>query len=334
MKTWKMSVGAILLFVSASLCAQQDISGTWSGQLPVSKSSKLEVHFILTHQPDGSYKAVLTSPDQGGIKNVPANTVEFKDGHLKITVDALSGSYDGMLQNGKFDGQWHQPGSVLPLELSPYTAPVLSDAAKKELMGQWNGKLTSPVGALAIVFRFEKGTGGKFVGFLDSPDQGAKGIPIGDIELADKKLKLTVPRARGEYTATFDGQRMVGTWKQGGQGLPLVMNKGEYKPASKGLGLSAAAASTLKGSWRGKLGRLTLVVRFEQDKDGHLVGFLDSPDQHAKGIPVTSATFSGGKLDARVTGVGGRLQADVKGDTMSGQWTQAGRSLPLTLTKD
>jgi hypothetical protein len=62
----------LTLICSLLLCgnalAQTDISGTWEGKLATSPNEKLTIHFLLTKQADGSYKAVLDSPDTGGIK--------------------------------------------------------------------------------------------------------------------------------------------------------------------------------------------------------------------------------------------------------------------------
>jgi hypothetical protein len=333
MKTLRLWLFGFLALAAGGALAQQDISGTWAGKLAIAPGNELNIHFALARQADGSYTAVLTSPDSGAIKNVAANAVILSGDRLTITVDALSGSYEGQLQNGSFAGRWRQEGSEFPMQLSPYTAPVLSQAAKDTLKGSWVGALEIPGGKLTIVARFETNAAGEFAAFLDSPDQGANGLPVTDVMLADGKLTFRIPRVQGEYSGTLAGDRMTGTWKQGPQGLPLELTKGEYKPAVAALSLSAEAMTALAGSWRGKVesprGPLTLVVRFETG-DGKPVAFIDSPDQGAAGLPVTEATFANGKLTLKVAVVRAEYTGDVAGRTITGQWTQQSPQGPIT----
>jgi hypothetical protein len=74
-----------LLFCTQAF-AQADLTGTWQGKLAISPNEKMTVQFIFTKQADGSYKAVLNSPDTGGIKNVAANSVKYAAGKLTIDV--------------------------------------------------------------------------------------------------------------------------------------------------------------------------------------------------------------------------------------------------------
>src|ERR1700734_82003 len=100
--------------------AQQDLSGPWQGKLVVDAKTNVTIQFTFTKHPDGSYGVLVNSPDNPAIKNVPASSVSYSAGQLKLNVAALSGSYAGTLKDGKFDGQWTQQGGTLPLVLSPY----------------------------------------------------------------------------------------------------------------------------------------------------------------------------------------------------------------------
>ena len=75
---------------------------------------------------DGSYEVVLNSPEQGAIKDIKASSVSYDSGILKLDVTDLSGSYEGILKDGKFEGNWKQEGTLIPLNLKPYEKPVLS----------------------------------------------------------------------------------------------------------------------------------------------------------------------------------------------------------------
>jgi pimeloyl-ACP methyl ester carboxylesterase len=96
------------------------------------------------------------------------------------------------------------------------------------------------------------------------------------------------------------------------------------------------------GSWEGKLdvgggNQLTLRFNLELNDDGALTGTMDSPDQGANGLPLTSATFEDGVLTLVVGGipgsptVTGTLSED--GAAISATFSQGGASFPLELAK-
>jgi pimeloyl-ACP methyl ester carboxylesterase len=100
---------------------------------------------------------------------------------------------------------------------------------------------------------------------------------------------------------------------------------------------SAAMAQTLlAGDWSGalKVGGADIHLMIHvKGAGGGFTATLDSPDQGMTGIPIAAVTQTG---DAVVFDVGvaharytARLSAD--GQTLAGEWTQSGASLPLTL---
>ncbi len=91
------------------------------------------------------------------------------------------------------------------------------------------------------------------------------------------------------------------------------------------------------GAWAGTLhaGAVNLRVVFHiTGTAGQLTATLDSPDQNASGIPVSSVTRSGTRLTIEVGAVGGRFEGviDASGSRIEGTWTQ-GAVLPLVLTR-
>lgn len=93
----------------------------------------------------------------------------------------------------------------------------------------WEGKLQAAPGiALRLVLKITRADDGLHAK-LDSPDQGAKDLPVEKIAIAEGKLTFTMPAIRGAYTGTLDasGSKATGEWTQGGAKLPLVMEKVE-----------------------------------------------------------------------------------------------------------
>jgi hypothetical protein len=62
---------------------------------------------------------------------------------------------------------------------------------------------------------------------MDSLDQGAMGIPLDEISVANGSLRITAPIISGSYTGKLsgDGKTLTGEWSQGGATLPLVLTK-------------------------------------------------------------------------------------------------------------
>jgi hypothetical protein len=224
--------------------------------------------------------------------------------------------------------------SFLLIVCCAHASTTLSKEDQEKLLGSWNGKLETPGGSLTAVFRFEMTKEGEFVGFMDSPDQGGYNIPVTGIEIEDGTVTIKVSSLQAEYKGKMTGDEIVGEFKQGPQPLPLTLKKGEYKAPVNSLSLSKEAMDQLLGKWQGKLGPLTLVFRFEKTEKGDFVGFLDSPDQGAKGIPITEAALTDGRLELKVKAIGGEFGGQLSGNTLSGEWKQMGQSNPLTLTKE
>jgi hypothetical protein len=340
-------IARIMLLLATLACgqafAQQDLSGPWQGKLAVDAKTNLTIQFTFAKHPDGTYGVVLDSPDNPAIKNLPASSVSFTAGALKLNVAALSGSYAGTLKDGKLDGKWTQPGGTLPLVLSPYQKAVLSKAAMDTLAGGWHGPVTIPGATLTFVARFKRNDKGEFSGSLSVPEQGGVELPMEDIQFADNMLDFKIPRVQGEYSGSYANGVFTGTWKQAGAPAPLAvsLSRGDVAKPVFPLKLSADEFAAVAGKWSGKLsgpqGSITIVMRFEVNGGGQYVGFVDSPDQGATGLAIAEASVAAGKLTTRMNAPPAQFAGTISGKTVVGQWTQNGpqgpMSTPLTLTR-
>jgi hypothetical protein len=216
-------------------------------------------------------------------------------------------------------------------------AVVLAGSAvnAQEVTGDWLGTLSANGVELHLALHISKATDGSLKATLDSIDQGANGIPVGPITLADSKLNFTVPAVSGGYEGKVNvgGTAITGTWTQG-QPLPLEFRRGvaakvEHKPGKP---------SDIDGAWQGTLetgqGTLRMVFHIVNTEDG-LMATADSPDQGAKGIPVTSVTRNGSALKLEMKQLGGAFEGKISTDlsAIDGTWTQLGNSLPLVLKR-
>jgi len=87
-------------------------------------------------------------------------------------------------------------------------------------------------------------------------------------------------------------------------------------------------AQNVSGDWNGTLntgtGELRLVLHITRNADGTLKATLDSIDQGANGIPVTSATLKDSHFSLKVDAVNGTYEGKVNpaATSIDGTWTQ------------
>ncbi|MGE0102168.1 MAG: alpha/beta hydrolase family protein [Blastocatellales bacterium] len=109
-----------------------------------------------------------------------------------------------------------------------------SSAQTSGLEGIWEGKLSAGPNTLRLVFRITKSQQGGLSAQLDSPDQGATGLPVDTVNLEGNAVRFEMKRFAATYEAKVDAgfTELTGVWKQGGVELPLVMKRvlSETKP--------------------------------------------------------------------------------------------------------
>ncbi len=93
------------------------------------------------------------------------------------------------------------------------------------------------------------------------------------------------------------------------------------------------------GDWQGKLdaggASLRIVFHISENGTGAYSGTIDSPDQNASGIPLSSVVLKDATLHADVEAVQGSYEGTLSADgsEIDGAWTQGGSSLPLKLKR-
>jgi hypothetical protein len=92
------------------------------------------------------------------------------------------------------------------------------------ITGEWNGALNAHGTQLRLVFHISKADAG-YSATMDSPDQGAKGIPMSKTEFTNPYLTIALASAGIEYTGTLKSDSIIGIFKQGGQTFPLNFSR-------------------------------------------------------------------------------------------------------------
>ena len=102
------------------------------------------------------------------------------------------------------------------------------------------------------------------------------------------------------------------------------------------ISIMSIQAQQIAGDWKGTLSvqgvDLELIFHFAGD-DGELTGTMDVPMQGASGIPVDVIEFTDNEFKLRVTALQINYAGELLGDSITGNYEQAGMALPLTLKR-
>jgi hypothetical protein len=112
------------------------------------------------------------------------------------------------------------------LIMVPNSLSAQNTSAKKIVPGSWLGKLSADGMDLRVVFNLKLTGKDSLAATLDSPDQGAKDIPCGQVTLDKQKLVIQAPDINGEYSGIVTSDSTIdGTWTQNGGTFPLNLKK-------------------------------------------------------------------------------------------------------------
>lgn len=97
-----------------------------------------------------------------------------------------------------------------------------------------NGDYVGTLGPLSLKLHITAAPDGSLSGTLDSPNQGANGIPCSDFRIDGRRLSFKVPAVNGTWTGTIEngGATLSGTWSQGAP-MPLVFSRDTFVSAAQ-----------------------------------------------------------------------------------------------------
>lgn len=119
--------------------------------------------------------------------------------------------------------------------LIPLLLPLLAAVAlaQPDPVGAWRGALGPGVIDLEIRVTIALDeTGAGLAGTIDIPAQGLLAYPLADVALDGDALSFAMPGIPGDpaFAGTIDGDRIEGTFSQGGQVLPFLLER-DLEPA-------------------------------------------------------------------------------------------------------
>lgn len=93
----------------------------------------------------------------------------------------------------------------------------------EEILGDWTGSLSIQGQKIPLVIHLKE-TDGTLKGTLDSPNQGAFGLPCNQVIYKDAQLSLQLDNLGIVYKGTLEQGSIKGTFQQNGMEFPLTLN--------------------------------------------------------------------------------------------------------------
>jgi alpha-beta hydrolase superfamily lysophospholipase len=116
--------------------------------------------------------------------------------------------------------------SIIVISLLTSLTSSAQTIDKKTVTGSWLGKISTNGIDLRLVFNIRLNDKDSLIATADSPDQGAKNIPLGQVILKNEKLTIKAPMLQGEYNGTVTGDSTIdGTWTQRGASFTVDLKK-------------------------------------------------------------------------------------------------------------
>lgn len=100
------------------------------------------------------------------------------------------------------------------------------ESPPRKIEGDWDGTLDAGGAKLRLVVHVVK-KDSVLSATMDSPDQGATGLPIDSITLSSASVRFEMKSLGGLYEGELakDDSQIVGNWMQGGQTFPLTLKR-------------------------------------------------------------------------------------------------------------
>ena len=108
---------------------------------------------------------------------------------------------------------------------------IFNNLFSQNIIGQWSGVLKIQGTQLRVVFNVSKTDNG-YSSSMDSPDQGAKGIPTTKTTFENDTLKIIADKLRMNFEGKFENDTIIkGSFVQNGFTFPLNLTRGLVEKA-------------------------------------------------------------------------------------------------------
>lgn len=327
-----------------------DLQGFWEGTISV-RHMTLRGVLKIEKAPDGTYTATMDSIDQG-VAGIPLKAMTLSNGVVRFEVPLARGRFEGALnaRGTEFAGEWDQNGTKTPVTFQRTTTPTsipqplpASAYARREgapLQGVWKGTLEVGV-PLRVVIKISETSPGQYAGTMDSPDQGARNLPLTSAGYEKPAARFHLAGIDGHFEGTLNetGSEIIGTWTQAGRRTPLLLQRADpaedVPPDASAYAFSSDAE--LQGIWHGALStgktKLRVVLKIARATNGTYSATMDSPDQGTKDMQAGLVSFNAPQVMLEWPALRALFHGELKQGRLVGFWQQGANDLPLELER-
>lgn len=196
--------------------------------------------------------------------------------------------------------------------------------ARDAWTGPWHGTLDTGKRRLRLQLIIEESPEGALSGQLESPDQDpGRAIPLTTLSVDGGRLRFALPAKGIHYEGAWEPgtQRFSGTFHQGAS-FPLAFERGRVAVAP--------AVQGMDGAWEGMTRRngadMRMALRVTTGPRGTEAEF-DAPDMLSMAMPVTGLVRQGNRVRFTLPTAGVTFTGRIKGQRLSGQWTDGSTSV-------
>lgn len=231
MKRLIVSLAALIAAPALAQSLKVDgVDGRWEGKVVANGREITTILRIVTDE--AGTRAVMDSPDQNAAVDIPITALARSGAKVTYDIPVASLHFEGQLSaDGKtLTGAMQQPGATMPVT---YTrTATTADVAKPKLTriegldGRWAGSINAGGLLVPVIMRISTDAAGTRA-VMDSPGENVTDIPTKDLSRKGDSIAFAVPMIGGRFTGelALDGKSMTGAWWQGGQNMPLTLNK-------------------------------------------------------------------------------------------------------------
>ena len=232
MRTLNAIASACALLPGLAL-AQTAPAGHWEGNIQT-PDREITIVLDLAKNDKGAWVGTLAQPEQN-VKGAPLTDIQVAEKNVKFRLapSANAPSMDCTVTSetamkcaitgpgGDVSADFKRTGDA-KVEL-----PKAEAAVSKELEGDWEGVLDTPMGSLHLVVHFKNQPDKTLKATLDSPDQGATDLPLNDVAQKGTAVEFQLRMVGGAFKGALNKEatEMAGDWSQGGGSLPLTLKK-------------------------------------------------------------------------------------------------------------
>ncbi len=209
-------------------------------------------------------------------------------------------------------------------------------AYAQDIVGDWEGTLEVQGTELPVIFHILE-EDGSLKATMDSPMQGATGIPMDEVSFEGSTLKIKAASMGMNYEGKLLEKAVKGKFSQGGMGFPLELTRAQAKVEKE---IKTDSAIPVTGDWYGTLEtmgvELRIIFHITESADGSLNATLDSPDQKVLGIPAQEVLFEKNQLKINIPR-GNFLyegEYDAEKNELTGVLKQMGQELSLNMSRE